>query len=954
MVTNVLSGAAAVSSLQQFASTGYGGLYGGDSSNNTYLYSNIQSISQSTLNDYYSTSALRDPSTARMLMESFGVTNGTTPIDPAGTPPWDDPSIAYENYLKSDADKLQDILSRNSLLDEGDELITDDLSQASEAKNLFLLHKASTRLEELSEYLQKGNERDTYRTILAAEFERYMAEFDSLLEEVNFASFNLTRGFDTDSLSTEKLVSSGSVSFYATAIETDYDTDVSGLTGTEKFYVDITKDNTTTSVEVDLSEITAAGDPLSLANIATLMNDKISDAGFGTTFSTENAKDDNGDYTDFRRLSAILGLNETVSFSAEATDRSSAVYVVGSDGYDEYTNGYVTKLSDLTSGTPTQDWRTNIDTSSGLDLKYDDAQAVTTDASGNVYVVGNTYGSVNGQTNNSSTGDAYIAKYDSTGREVWSRLLGADDTTKVKSINVDSNGDIVLTGQTVDQLLETTTGGNIDTFVTKLNGEGLEQWTYQGRVDSNDAGLDVAFDSSGNVYVTGTTTDSVSDSLTHGGGVDAQILKLDGSTGDLSSAFQFGASTGETGSAITVDSDGNMYVAGDTDGTGFLKKYDSSFTLLWEQSLGTVTTGSVKGLAIEGTNVYVGGTANSDGFIAQYDSSGTAGWTQSIAGSGTDTVTGLTVASDAVYVSGSTSSSLDGTSSPTSDAPDSYVSRLDITTGTQDWAYQFGGALETGATGVAVTDYGSSVLNKIGLAEGIELTNVREGISDYVREFDASITTQTAIRPDSSFKIKVGIDGVEETITIESDDTVRWLVFKINEVLGAEGSASVFRKDGGLGLSIQALNGNDIFLSAGSTSGFDALDGLGLSETTIYGKTIDPTTGESISRRGLFALNIAGELTADSDTNAGDSYALLSYASKKFKDAYEYMLDPINYNDDPLAELEALQAQQDQENAVANAPEYLRNQINSYQDALSRISVIQPSQVQGGLFSGLF
>ena len=67
----------------------------------------------------------------------------------------------------------------------------------------------------------------------------------------------------------------------------------------------------------------------------------------------------------------------------------------------------------------TKQWTKQLGTSS-TDL----ANGVTTDSSGNVYVVGYTYGELDGNTNTGAS-DLFVVKYNSSGTKQWTKQLGS-------------------------------------------------------------------------------------------------------------------------------------------------------------------------------------------------------------------------------------------------------------------------------------------------------------------------------------------------------------------------------------------------------------------------------------------------------------------------------------------------------------------------------------------------
>jgi len=183
-------------------------------------------------------------------------------------------------------------------------------------------------------------------------------------------------------------------------------------------------------------------------------------------------------------------------------------------------------------------------------------------------------------------------EYDHTRRLVidpvlkYATFLGGDSNQAARAIGMDAAGNIYVAGGTSSPNLPVTKGviqvayggGQTDAFVAKLNPAGqLQYLTYLGG-GGNDAALDVAVDSSGNAYVTGGTT-SANFPTTAGvlqpkfGGFggnscftfgDAFVTKLNPSGTQMVYSTYLGGVQDDFGTAVTVDSAGNAYVAGST------------------------------------------------------------------------------------------------------------------------------------------------------------------------------------------------------------------------------------------------------------------------------------------------------------------------------------------------------------------------------------------------------
>ena len=140
--------------------------------------------------------------------------------------------------------------------------------------------------------------------------------------------------------------------------------------------------------------------------------------------------------------------------------------------------------------------------------KYDFPHAIAVDASGNVYVTGQSYG---------ISWDYLTVKYDSSGNEIWTkRFNGARNWVDVaRAITVDSSGNVYVTGYGA-----ISHDRYFDYATIKYDHLGNELWLqrYNGTGNGNDEARSMAVDGSGNVYVTGR-------SFGHGTGYDCATIK---------------------------------------------------------------------------------------------------------------------------------------------------------------------------------------------------------------------------------------------------------------------------------------------------------------------------------------------------------------------------------------------------------------------------------------------
>ncbi len=196
--------------------------------------------------------------------------------------------------------------------------------------------------------------------------------------------------------------------------------------------------------------------------------------------------------------------------------------------------------------------------------KYDEATDVAVDTNGNVYITGYTSGGLDGNTNQ-GLDDIFLVKYDTNGTKLWTNLWGTSDYDYGNSVAVDNSGNVYVTGYTYGSLDGNTNSSSYyDIFLTKYSSSGNKQWTKQWGTSDWDSGNCVIMDGSGNIYVTGFTFGGL-DGNTKVGSADIFLTKYD-SSGNKLWTKQWGTIYYEYGYGIVVDGSGNIYVTGYTEG----------------------------------------------------------------------------------------------------------------------------------------------------------------------------------------------------------------------------------------------------------------------------------------------------------------------------------------------------------------------------------------------------
>ncbi|HXH51024.1 MAG TPA: choice-of-anchor D domain-containing protein, partial [Terriglobia bacterium] len=227
---------------------------------------------------------------------------------------------------------------------------------------------------------------------------------------------------------------------------------------------------------------------------------------------------------------------------------------------------------------------------------YDSGTATAVDAAGNTYITGWTSStnfpvttgafdtSCGGSSScGSSNSDIFVTKLSSDGSTVvYSTFIGGSSVDVARGIAVDGLGNVYVVGHTTSTNYPTTSGtvqrtfgGAMDAVVTKLNANGtaLGFSTYLGGTGL-DEGTAIALDTLGNVYVTGLTYSTnfpttVPLQAANGGDADAFATEINAAGSALIYSTYLGGSGYDRANGIAVDAQTNAYVTGITRSANF-------------------------------------------------------------------------------------------------------------------------------------------------------------------------------------------------------------------------------------------------------------------------------------------------------------------------------------------------------------------------------------------------
>lgn len=272
-------------------------------------------------------------------------------------------------------------------------------------------------------------------------------------------------------------------------------------------------------------------------------------------------------------------------------------------------------------------------------------RGVAADDSGNCYVTGEFSGpsitvGTTTLTNNGGA-DIFIVKYDGGGAVRWARGAGGGYNDEPYDMAGDGQGNSYITGQysSLSMALGSDTLTNIgpnengNIFLVKYDRGGNAVWARSAGGSSDDRGIKIAADRSGNTAVTGyflSTTAAFGDSsVTNVGNKDFFVARYNGS-GVLAWVRSAGGIEDDNGWGAAINDSGNCYVsgffasptmtiggrvltnasAGHID--GFVAEYDAGGDVRWASGFGGSLTDYGYGLAIDGReNIHLAGQFNS-------------------------------------------------------------------------------------------------------------------------------------------------------------------------------------------------------------------------------------------------------------------------------------------------------------------------------------------------------
>ena len=345
------------------------------------------------------------------------------------------------------------------------------------------------------------------------------------------------------------------------------------------------------------------------------------------------------------------------------------------------------------------------------------------------------------------TADAFVTKFSKSGELIWSTFLGGTLDDQARSIAIDSEDAVIVTGRTesddfpVMNGFDETFNGESDIFVVKFNSSGSLIWSTFLGGSSSDWVASVSIDSEDAIILAG-ITDSIDFPILNAfddSHNDIQPTTSDGfiskfaSSGNLLWSTYLGGTDFDKVKSVTIDSEDNILVVGWTYSTdfpilnaydeiynagneAFVTKFNGSGGLIWSTYLGGIRFDEVNSVTVDTLdNVIIAGRTNSydfpilngfaetlngddyDVFITKFNASGSLIWSTFFGGLNGETAYSVDVDSeDAIIFTGSTWSSdfpiLNAYDETLNGSSDAFVTKFD-SLGHLLWSTYLGGIL---------------------------------------------------------------------------------------------------------------------------------------------------------------------------------------------------------------------------------------------------------------------
>jgi len=826
------------------------------------------------------------------------------------------------------------------------------LDVSEDEKQLFAMHQGVRKLQSLVSAASERNVSAADLRMLERRFNQGLEQLDGFFKDLSLEGVTVLKGEELTKAESDLRISRGESRYTGGVVHKGARADeVAAFQDGGVFTLTVRKNGADTNINIDLADMGAT--PRTMDNVAAHINEQLESFEMLSRFEAVRIGpvDSNGivqgDSYGFR-INGIL--TERVSFSAPQGDP--AIFLAGVSGEGDSIAGQLTKITNLDSGgqtvfakrieadfVVTETTLEDGETRTSQEANPFEALAMARSADGGLFVVGHASNAVNGQAIRGEK-DLVLIRYDSTGKEVFTRTLGAAGEASGASVAVDAQGNVVVAGSVTGELGGTLDFGGADSLVSKFTADGVEVFTRRFGAQGDDRVNSVSIGADGTIFLGGEARASFG-GMQNQGGLDGFVraISADGDT-LFTRSIEAGAGN-ERVRATAIAADGGLITASEVDGRAVLTRFaagdDGTGAPLWTLDLGHLDGGRIGAIGVDDDGaIFLTGAAganfapsdplqaNQGGrdavLIKIADGAEPAVEFTTFLGTAEDNAaSALTLADGKVYIAGRTSGALPG--SEQAGERNSFAAGFDAATGALEFTQQVSGrAGVSSANAIVVDPKGDSFVDRLGMPSG-----------NVIFSDTRLITARSSVRAGDHFFVTVD-GGRQRRIEIAENETMRSLTFKLNSALLFKGTADVRRTQDGEMLRITPKEGVNIEFTRGS-GGRDALSGLGLPEGTVTGKASllnrNRDSDSTSDAPRVFALGIPSGLSISTRDRALAAGEIFAQAQDKIQRAWrELTADPA---------LKDLFNGPQAGRRGGTVPAHLTGQLANYQAGLDRL-----------------
>jgi hypothetical protein len=228
-----------------------------------------------------------------------------------------------------------------------------------------------------------------------------------------------------------------------------------------------------------------------------------------------------------------------------------------------------------------------------LDPRIKDADGLTADDQGNIYVFGIAISTHEREVKGGS--DAVFAKYDQRGTQLWARQLGTAKHDVCTGLDVDASDNLYIAGYTRGDFAKPNKGG-ADMFIAAYSQAGALLWRNQMGTAADDRATDIRVSDNNDVYICGNTSGNLA--RENNGQSDFVVARYD-RTGKSIWLYQYGTNAHDGIMCMEIGELGHLYLGCRTNGNvgsrsphrrdldSCLVSISKQGKLLWTRQFGT-------------------------------------------------------------------------------------------------------------------------------------------------------------------------------------------------------------------------------------------------------------------------------------------------------------------------------------------------------------------------------